>query len=67
MVASAGPDSELPLGDIDISALGRALWCKKGLIFGLTLLTAALAFAAVNFIRRVSARSLRVIVSRPPI
>jgi succinoglycan biosynthesis transport protein ExoP len=53
MVRSAGlePDTTAaPLGDIDFSALGRALWRKKTLILGLTLLTAALAFAAVNFI-----------------
>src|SRR5262249_19065014 len=31
-------------------ALGRALWRKKALIAGLTLLAAAIAFAVVNFI-----------------
>jgi uncharacterized protein involved in exopolysaccharide biosynthesis/Mrp family chromosome partitioning ATPase len=55
MVRSASFEPEpaaaaAPLGDIDFSALGRALWRKKTLILGLTLLTAAIAFAAVNFI-----------------
>ena len=36
--------------EIDLGALGRALWRKKFLIVGLTLLAAALAFAAVNLI-----------------
>ncbi len=36
--------------EIDLGALGRALWRKKFLIVGLTLIAAALAFAAVNFI-----------------
>ena len=39
-----------PTGEIDLGALGRALWRKKVLIIGLTLLAAALAFAAVNMI-----------------
>jgi succinoglycan biosynthesis transport protein ExoP len=55
MVRSAGLESEsavvaAPLGDIDLTALGRALWRKKTLILGLTFLTAGLAFAAVNFV-----------------
>jgi hypothetical protein len=55
MVRRAGLESEsavmaAPLGDIDLTALGRALWRKKTLILGLTLVTAALAFAAVNFV-----------------
>jgi polysaccharide biosynthesis transport protein len=55
MVRSAGLESEsavmaAPLGDIDLTALGRALWRKKTIILGLTLVTAALAFAAVNFV-----------------
>ena len=37
-------------GEVDLGALGRALWRKKALIGGLTLLAAALAFAAVNII-----------------
>jgi uncharacterized protein involved in exopolysaccharide biosynthesis/Mrp family chromosome partitioning ATPase len=37
-------------GEVDLGALGGALWRKKFLIAGLTLLTAAIAFAAVNFI-----------------
>ena len=36
--------------EIDLGALGRALWRKKLLIAGLTLLAAAIAFAAVNLI-----------------
>src|SRR5882757_4922449 len=39
-----------PTGEIDLGALGRALWRKKVLIIGLTLLAAAIAFAAVNMI-----------------
>jgi uncharacterized protein involved in exopolysaccharide biosynthesis/Mrp family chromosome partitioning ATPase len=39
-----------PASDIDLGVLGRALWRKKYLIFGLTLLTAAIAFAVVNLI-----------------
>jgi len=37
-----------PDGDIDLGALGRALWRKKLLIAALTLLAAAIAFAVVN-------------------
>ncbi|MCC6891097.1 MAG: lipopolysaccharide biosynthesis protein [Hyphomicrobiales bacterium] len=36
------------IDELDLGALGRALWRKKVLIGGLTLLAAALAFAAVN-------------------
>ncbi len=36
--------------EIDLGALGRALWRKKFLIIGLTLIAALLAFAAVNYI-----------------
>ena len=36
--------------EIDLGALGRALWRKKILIIGLTLIAAGLAFAAVNYI-----------------
>ena len=36
--------------DIDLGALGRALWRKKFLILGLTLFAAAIAFVAVNLI-----------------
>jgi uncharacterized protein involved in exopolysaccharide biosynthesis/Mrp family chromosome partitioning ATPase len=43
--------AQMPLaGDVDLGALGRALWRKKVLISALTLLAAAIAFAAVNFI-----------------
>jgi succinoglycan biosynthesis transport protein ExoP len=37
-------------GEVDLGALGRALWRKKFLIAGLTFVAAALAFAAVNLI-----------------
>ena len=37
-------------GEIDLGALGRALWAKKGRIIGLTLAAAALAFVAVNLV-----------------
>src|SRR5215510_11989246 len=55
MVMQAGVQSDgragiAPTGEIDLGALGRALWRKKVLITGLTLLAAALAFAAVNLI-----------------
>ena len=36
--------------EIDLGALGRALWGKKRWIIGLTLAAAAAAFAAVNFV-----------------
>jgi len=56
MVMQAGvqsdgrPDVGQAAADIDLGALGRALWRKKFLIVGLTLLTAALAFGAVSLI-----------------
>jgi len=56
MVMQAGvqsdgrPDVAQAAAEIDLGALGRALWRKKFLIVGLTLIAAALAFAAVNFI-----------------
>jgi polysaccharide biosynthesis transport protein len=56
MVMQAGVQSDGRSGigqadaEIDLGALGRALWRKKFLIVGLTLLTAALAFAAVSLI-----------------
>jgi succinoglycan biosynthesis transport protein ExoP len=37
-------------GELDLGALGRALWARKGRIVGLTLLAAALAFIAVNLV-----------------
>jgi tyrosine-protein kinase Etk/Wzc len=45
-----GATSVAPTAEIELGALGRALWRKKVLIAGLTLLAAAIAFAAVNFI-----------------
>jgi polysaccharide biosynthesis transport protein len=56
MVMQAGVQSDGRPGvgqaaaEIDLGALGRALWRKKFLIVGLTLLTAALAFGAVSLI-----------------
>jgi polysaccharide biosynthesis transport protein len=58
MVMQAGVQSDGRLGtmqiastgDVDLGALGRALWRKRFLIGGLTLLAAAIAFAAVNVI-----------------
>jgi tyrosine-protein kinase Etk/Wzc len=55
MVMQAGVQSDgrpgiSPTGEIDLGALGRALWRKKLLIAGLTLAAAAIAFAAVNVI-----------------
>ncbi len=49
-VQSDGRPGISPTGEIDLGALGRALWRKKFLIAGLTLLAAAIAFAAVNLI-----------------
>ncbi|MET0630839.1 MAG: exopolysaccharide transport family protein [Xanthobacteraceae bacterium] len=50
-VQSAGrPGVGQAAAEIDLGALGRALWRKKFLIVGLTLLTAALAFGAVSLI-----------------
>ena len=36
------------IDELDLGALGRALWRRKRLIIGLTLLAAAIAFVAVN-------------------
>lgn len=38
------------IDDIDLGALGRALWRRRALILGLTVLAAAAAFAAVNMV-----------------
>ena len=38
------------IDELDLGALGRAIWRRKRLIIGLTLLAAAIAFAAVNFV-----------------
>src|SRR5262245_6192945 len=38
------------IDELDLGALGRAIWRRKRLIIGLTLLAAALAFAAVNYV-----------------
>jgi tyrosine-protein kinase Etk/Wzc len=45
-----GSPQVVAAGDIDLGALGRALWRKRVLITGLTLLTAAIAFLVVNLI-----------------
>ena len=37
-------------GELDLGALGRALWARKGRIIGLTLAAAAVAFVAVNLV-----------------
>jgi polysaccharide biosynthesis transport protein len=55
MVMQAGVQSDGRPGvaqatEVDLGALGGALWRKKLLIAGLTLLTASIAFAAVNLI-----------------
>ena len=49
-VQSDGRSGVARAAEIDLGALGRALWRKKLLIAGLTLLAAAIAFAAVNLI-----------------
>ena len=46
----AGVQSVGIAGEVDLGALGRALWRKKVLIAGLTLLAAGLAFLVVNLI-----------------
>lgn len=38
------------IDELDLGALGRAIWGRKRLIVGLTLVAAAIAFAAVNFV-----------------
>jgi len=38
------------IDELDLGALGRGLWRRKGVIAGLTLLAAVLAFAAVNLV-----------------
>src|SRR5215471_8872315 len=45
-----GSPQVVAAGDIDLGALGRALWRKRVLIAGLTLLAAAIAFLVVNMI-----------------
>src|SRR3984893_5451288 len=55
MVMQAGVQSDRQPGaasaaDIDLGALRQALWRKKFLILGLTLLAAAVAFAGVNLV-----------------
>ena len=48
-VASKGRHAVVhAIDELDLAALGRAMWRRKGLIAALTLLAAGLAFAAVN-------------------
>src|SRR5258705_4609677 len=50
-VASRGRHAMVhAIDELDLAALGRALWRRKGLIAALTLLAAGLAFAAVNLV-----------------
>src|SRR6266705_42249 len=50
-VASKGRHAVVhAIDELDLAALGRALWRRKGLIAALTLLAAGLAFAAVNLV-----------------
>jgi polysaccharide biosynthesis transport protein len=50
-VASRGRHAVVhAIDELDLAALGRALWRRKGLITALTLLAAGLAFAAVNLV-----------------
>ena len=54
MQTSTGPAGRAgvaqTIDELDLGALGRAIWRRKRLIIGLTLLAAAIAFAAVNFV-----------------
>src|SRR3984893_18758502 len=49
-VQSDRPSNPALAADIDLGAVGRALWRKKFLILGLTLFAAAIAFVAVNLV-----------------
>ena len=49
-VQSDRPSNPALAADIDLGAVGRALWRKKFLVLGLTLFAAAVAFVAVNLI-----------------
>src|SRR5260221_9684397 len=44
------PDVAPVIDELDVGGLGRSLWRKKRWIIGLTLLSAVIAFAAVNLI-----------------
>lgn len=50
------------IDELDLGALGRAIWRRKRLIIGLTLLAAAIAFAAVNVITPRYKSEARVII-----
>ena len=47
-VASERGGSVQVVDEIDIRALGSAIWRRRGMILGLTLLAAVLAFIVVN-------------------
>jgi succinoglycan biosynthesis transport protein ExoP len=50
-VSSTGrPGAASAVDELDLGALGRALWRKRSLIVVLTVAAAAIAFAAVNLI-----------------
>src|SRR5215467_14020191 len=57
-----GSARAMAVADVDLGALGRALWRKKVLLIGLTLLAAATAFAAVNFITPKYTSEARVLI-----
>jgi uncharacterized protein involved in exopolysaccharide biosynthesis len=48
--STARPGVAQAIDELDVGALGRALWRKKRWIIGLTLLAAGIAFIAVNLI-----------------
>ena len=50
------------IDELDLGALGRAIWRRKRLVIGLTLLAAAIAFAAVNVITPRYKSEARVII-----
>src|SRR5262249_14398314 len=50
VASTVRPAATQQIDELDLGALGRALWRRKALIIGLTLLAAAIAFAAVSMI-----------------
>jgi succinoglycan biosynthesis transport protein ExoP len=63
-VQSDRPSNPALAADIDLGAVGRALWRKKFLILGLTLFAAAIAFVAVNLVTPRYKSEARVLVKR---
>src|SRR5262245_50302238 len=61
-IEPAGSGVAQAIEDRELGALGRALWRRKGLIVTLTLLAAALAFAAVNYVTRRYKSEARVLI-----